>query len=211
MKLPVKTPRSGTMMQFTVSLLLCAFGSFWVLAQDLPKPEISKAPLTDEQLAVYRTVVSDYMKNSRATLNLSNRTYPLELDPGCVHGFSPEQLGNSGPMVHAFSAAPAPKVSLVDPEQQKSKISENDPQNLMKKAIDEREPVTDEQLNKSLELAFSTGIFSFSEIIFDKGHRSAMVSYSFVCGSLCGHGNTLVLERTVNRWKVRKTCSSWIS
>jgi hypothetical protein len=69
----------------------------------------------------------------------------------------------------------------VDPEQQESKVKQNDPQNLIKKAIDEREPVTDGQLDKSLKLAFSTGLFSLSEIVFDKGHRHAFVSYSFVC------------------------------
>lgn len=48
----------------------------------------------------------------------------------------------------------------------------------MKKTIDEREPVTNEQLGKTLELAFSTRFFSLSEIVFDKGHRHAIVSYS---------------------------------
>lgn len=112
-----------------------------------------------------------------------------------MKGFKPEETDNSVLVVHAFAAAPAPNVVLVDPEQQKSKVKQNDPQNLMKKAIDEREPATDEQLNKSLELAFSTGLFSFSEIIFDKGRRRAMVSYSFVCGILVG---------TETRWFSKK-------
>ena len=71
----------------------------------------------------------------------------------------------------------------MDPEQQESKVKQNDPQNLSKKAIDERESVRDGQLDKSLQLAFSTGLFSLSEMVFDKGHRHAFVSYSFVCGS----------------------------
>lgn len=188
------------------------FGGAIVLSQDRPpKPKVSKDAMTDEQLAVYRAVLNDYMKDSPGALNLSSKTHPLEFDTGCVQGFSPDQTGNSVPVVHVFAAAPAPHVVLVDPEQQESKVRENDPQNLMKKAIDEREPVTDEQLNKSLKLAFSTGLFSVSEIIFNKGHRSAMVDYRFWCGSLCGHGNTLVLEKARNGWKLRKTCSSWIS
>jgi hypothetical protein len=202
-------------MRLATAILLAfvvSFGGAIALSQDgPPKTKVSKDAMTDEQLAVYRAVLNDYMKDSRGALNLSNKTYPLEFDTGCMQGFRPEQTDNSSPVVHAFAAAPAPNVVLVDPEQQESKVKEYDPQNLMKKAIDEREPVTDEQLNKSLKLAFSTGLFSVSEIIFDKRHRRAMVGYSFVCGSLCGHGNALVLEKTRNGWKVRKTCSSWIS
>jgi hypothetical protein len=177
-----------------VLAFVVSFGGAIALSQDgPPKPKVSKDAMTDEQLAVYRAVLNDY------------------IDTGCVQGIRPEQTDNSSPVVHAFAAAPAPNVVVVDPEQQESKVKENDPQNLMKKAIDKREPATDEQLNKSLKLAFSTGLFSVSEIIFDKSHRRAMVGYSFVCGSLCGHGNALVLVKTRNGWKVRKTCSSWIS
>jgi hypothetical protein len=194
-------------------MLAFTFGAICTVAQDeSPRPQVSKDALSDEQVAVYRAVLNDYMKDSRGgTLNLSSKTYALEVDEGCAKGFKLEQTDTSVRTIHAFTTAPAPNVVLVDPEQQKSKVKQNDPQNLVKKAIDGREPVTDEQLNKSVELAFSTGLFSLSEIVFDKGHRHAFVGYSFVCGSLCGHGNDLVLERTGNRWKVKRTCSSWIS
>ena len=196
----------------TALMLVFTFGAICVVPQDeSPKPKVSKDALSDEQLAVYRAVLNDYMKDSRSTLNLSSKTYPLVVDEGCAQGFKLEQTNSSVALIHAFTTAPAPKVVLVDPEQQESKVKQNDPQNLIKKAIDEREPVTDGQLDKSLELAFSTGLFSLSEIVFDKGHRHAVVSYSFVRGSLCGHGNDLVLGKTGKGWKVRKTCSSWIS
>lgn len=196
----------------TALMLVFTFGAICAVPQDeSPKPKVSKDALSDEQLAVYRSVLNDYMKDSRGTLNLSSKTYLLVVDEGCAQGFKLEQTNSSATLVHAFSTAPAPRVVLVDPEQQESKVKQNDPQNLIKKAIDEREPVTDGQLDKSLKLAFSTGLFSLSEIVFDKGHRHAFVSYSFVCGSLRGHGNDLVLEKTGKGWKVRKTCSSWIS
>jgi hypothetical protein len=90
-------------------------------------------------------------------------------------------------------------------------VEENDPQNLMKKAIDEHEKVTDEQLDQSVKQAFHTGVFTLSEIAFDKEHRRAVVSYSFVCGMLCGHGNTMVLKRSGESWKIAKRCGGWIS
>jgi hypothetical protein len=174
----------------TTLMLAFTFGAICAVAQgQSQKTKASKDTLSDEQLAVYLAVLKDYMKDSRGSLNLSIKTYPLVVDEGCSKGLKLERTDDSVPSVHAFTSAPAPNVVLVDPEQQKSKVKENDPQNLMKKAIDEREPVTEEQLNKSLELAFSTGLFSFSEIVFDKTHRHAIVSYSFECGGLCGHGN----------------------
>ena len=207
-------------MRIAVSLMLATtlWGICTVAQDDSLKLNVSKEGLTDEQLAIYRVVLNNYMKDSHGTLNLSNRTYPLELagplfDKECVEGIKLEVGDNSVPVVHAFSSAPAlsPNVVLVDPKKQEAKVKQNDPQNLIKKAIDEREPVTNDQLDKSVELAFTTGLFSLSEIIFDKGHRHAIVSYSFVCGRLCGHGNMLILERNGERWKVKTTCGSWIS
>src|SRR5215469_3468188 len=208
-----------TKMRLVVSLMLATFWAFCALAQDdSPKVKVSKEALTDEQLAVYRVVLNNYMKDSHDRLNLSNRTYPLELagpffDKECVQGIKLEAGDNSVPVVHAFSSTTSlsADVVLVDPKMQEAKVEQNDPQNLMKKAIDEREPLTKEQLNKSVEQAFTTGLFSLSEIAFDKGHRLAIVSYSLVCGRLCGHGNMLILEKIGEGWKVKTTCGSWIS
>ena len=102
------------------------------------------------------------------------------------------------------------KIVLVDPDDQEKKVAENDPQKLMHKAID-GEAVTDKQLDESLKKAFASGLFTLTEIIFDKEHRHAMVAYSFFCGGLCGHGNTVILEKTGHGWKLSKWCGGWIS
>jgi hypothetical protein len=54
----------------------------------------------------------------------------------------------------------------------------------MKRAIDDREEVTEKQVDDSVKRAFETGLFTLTEIIFDKQHRRAVVAYSFVCGGL---------------------------
>jgi hypothetical protein len=100
---------------------------------------------------------------------------------------------------------------LVDPDRQEQKVKENDPQNLMKSAIDEGERVSDKQIENSVKQAFATGLFTLTEIRFDKQHHHAMVAYSFVCGGLCGHGNTLILKKVGQGWKVSKRCGGWIS
>ncbi len=74
------------------------------------------------------------------------------------------------------------------------------------KSIDDHEKVTEHQLDDSVKKAFETGLFTLSEIVFDKQHRRAVVAYSFVCGGLCGNGNTLVLKKIGQRWKISKRC-----
>ena len=103
------------------------------------------------------------------------------------------------------------RIVLVDPNRQEKTIKENDPQNLVKKAVDDHEKVTDEQVDQSVKQAVETGLFTLSEIFFDKEHRRAVVAYSFVCGMLCGNGNTLVLKKVGQYWRVTRRCGGWVS
>jgi hypothetical protein len=191
---------------------------FSTAAQDPPKPQVSKDPLTAEQIAVYRAVLQDYTNGSRSPLNVANRTEPLEKselfsDKSCVKGLEFESPDNAVAVVHQIDpvAAPSKKFVLVDPDIQQKKIEENDPQKLMKRAIDDREKVSKRQVDDSVTQAFATGLFTLSEIVFDKQHGRAVLSYSFVCGGLCGHGNTLILKKVGKEWRVSRRCGGWIS
>lgn len=185
------------------------------VAQDSPKPKISKDQLTTEQVAVYRAVLKNYVKDSDGNLNVSNRTdlHDFSFDKDCMRGIVLEKTEDPVPTVHKLSPVVliSSKMILVNPEQQRTKVRENDPGNLVNKTIEGRQRVTKKQLDKAVEQAFVTGLFSLSEIVFDKSHRHAVVSYGFVCGGLCGHGSTLILEKVGDMWKVQTTCSSWIS
>jgi hypothetical protein len=103
------------------------------------------------------------------------------------------------------------RIVIVDPSEQQKKIDKGDPQNLVKRAIDDHVPVSDTAVDDSIKRAFKHGVFTLSEIMFDKKHQRALVSYSFVCGALCGNGNTLILTKAKGNWRVSKTCSSWIA
>jgi hypothetical protein len=187
-----------------------------VTQTDSSKPKVSSDPLTAEQSAVYRAVLGDYTKGASGSLNLANKTEPLE-GPGpedaCVKGIELGAAESSVPLVHQIApAALGPKVVVVDPDQRNKLVKDNDPQNLIKKAIDGHEKVTDRQLDDSVKRAFETGLFTLSEIVFDKQHRHAVVAYSFVCGELCGHGNTVVLKKLGQKWKVVNRCGGgWVS
>jgi hypothetical protein len=203
---------------WTVVMVSLAMSIAGATQENAPKPKLSKDLLTAEQIAVYRAVLQDYTKGSDGALNIANETEPLDqhkssFDKSCVKGIEMEIAENSAPTVHRVDASVTlgKRFVLVDPDQQGKKIEENDPQKLMKRAIDDGEKVTDKQLQDSLKDAFASGLFTFTEIAFDKQHRNAVVAYSFVCGGLCGHGNTLVLKKVGQEWRVKKQCGGWVS
>ena len=197
---------------FTVlALLVISLGA--VAQENPPKPTVSDAPLTSEQIVVYRAVLAVYLKGSDGVLNLANITAPFDgADTACSSVGTGVTKGSAS-SVHRIdpSLVADTKIVLVDSDLQQETIKENDPQNLIKKVIDDGQKFTDGQLDQSLKTAFESGLFTLSEIAFDKEHRRAVVGYSFVCGSLCGSGTTVVLKRVGHKWKVAKRCAEWIS
>ena len=167
-------------------------------------------PLTAEQLAVYRAVLEDWMQGGWPTVNLAFVTQPLPFDgpssaQGCAKGIDLEPAAPA--LVHRFRASDLPqlsngKVTLVDPGQQRAEVSRNDPG----RAIDNGKPVKD-----SVDNGFAHGLFTLSEIRFSRDRTLAIVSYSFICGSLCGNGGAMVLQKTPAGWRIKTTCSQWVS
>jgi hypothetical protein len=199
-----------------MAVMLILIGPALMSQEDSPKPTLSNEPLTNEQLAVYRAVLGNYLKDSDGKLNLANRTDPLDRsrlsDGRCMKAVE-QPTANSAQIIHRIdsSSALGAEIVLVDPDRQRDRIEENDPQNLMKRAVDGHEEVTEKQVDDSVKHAFETGIFTLSEIVFDKEHRRAVVAYSFVCGMLCGNGSTLLLRKVGTKWTVSKTCGGWVS
>jgi hypothetical protein len=91
---------------------------------------------------------------------------------------------------------------LVDPELQAREVRKNDPGN----AIREGKSVDDAVGN-----GFTHGLFTLGEIQFDQSRTHALVSFSFWCGSLCGHGTTTLMEKKDGVWMRKKQCGGWQS
>ena len=202
--------------RFVVAGSMCLFSSPTQAQTDSEHPRISSDPLTVEQIAIYRAVISDYVRGSSGRLNIANITeaphaeHPF-FDDECAKSINVEP--NSAGVVHRLDALVVgrPQLVLVEREGQQIEIERNDPQNLLKKAIDDHEKVTNEELDQSVKQAFESGLFTLSEIVFNRTHRRAVVAYSFVCGTLCGNGNTLVLKKVGKKWKISKRCGGWVS
>jgi hypothetical protein len=195
---------------FTV-LVLAAAGFAAGQDDQQPKLKVSDKPLTAEQLAVYRVVLGSWMAQEMPALNLSIQTVPLgdtgpTADQSCFKGLDLEPA--SPAIVHRFrqqdlaQLGPSRTLTLVDPDRQKQEVRSNDPE----KTGGEGRTIEDAVSN-----GFAHGLATLSEIRFDKQHKHAIVSYGFFCGSLCGNGGALVLEKVDGVWQRKSRCGEWIS
>ena len=185
-----------------------------VAQENAPRPTRTDAALTTDQIAVYRAVLRDYLRGSDGALNLANITEPIdESDGSCFKGMDTTVTKESASVIHRIDASVVSdtKIVLVNPDRQQKTIKENDPDNLIRKGVENGQKVTDEQVDQAVKGAFDSGLFQLSEIIFDKEHRHAVVGYSFICGKLCGNGNTVILTKVGRDWKVAKRCGGWVS
>lgn len=178
--------------------------------QDKPKPKVSDQPLNAEQLAVYRGFFTSWFSDEPAQANLSVVTEPInendmgydkqcaaledsEPAPRELHRFRPEDVSDLGPV----------KLRLIDADRGSAEVKENDPEKGMREG---------KTVDAAVENGFRHGLFSLSEIRFNRQHTRAAVTYSFVCGGLCGNGGTMVMARQADgKWKRVKSCGGWVS
>lgn len=196
--------------------LLVLYLTSAAIAQDAHKPKVTNESPTNEQVEVYRVVLLDFLKDSKDKLKLSNMTEPAEqsvdsLGHGCPKTSSTVTPDSSTLIVHRLDTAATldPRVELVDSDRQVEEIKNGDPAILLKRVINERENIPPKEIDDATEQAVKNGLFKLSEIIFNKKHNRALVSYDFVCGEICGHGEVLLLKKVGGKWKVHKTCNEW--
>jgi hypothetical protein len=178
-------------------------------------PTISNTPLGAEELQVYGAFLEHYIGRGSTATNLGDRTVPIDLSPspedfgsGCLKGLRLENLDAARSIVHSVGATDAvawPKqIRLVPANEQQTHIDENDPSHTI---FAEGKPV-----DKAVRAAFASGLLTLSEIVFDQRHEIAVLSYGFTCGRLCGHGATVILNKTRGKWRLTKRwCSVWMS
>lgn len=176
------------------------------------KPVKSASPLSPDEIAIYRIVLQQYVSDSPGSLNVSATTEALDptspmnhfSDRECLHGIQLENIDAVSHSYHDLTAdvLPTRDMKIVDPKKQSEIVRSNDPSKTIRSG---------KSVDNAVNAAFATGLFSMSEIAFDKEHRHAVVSYGFWCGSLCGNGSTLVFEKVADRWKIDHHCGGWVS
>jgi hypothetical protein len=174
-----------------------------------PEPTLSKKPLSAEAIVIYRIVLKEYRGDEQSVLHLSNRTILIThtgvtAEDGCM---KPEEIEAQPNVIHLLSNADVKKLGdakleLVDAQVLQHDMEMHDPRNGI-------------QAGQSIDSAVSNGFahaqFTLSEIQFDKKHEHAIVSYSFICGRLCGHGGTMQFTKVKGVWTKTGRCHGWIS
>lgn len=172
------------------------------------KPVRRTNPLGADDVTIYRGILERWNSNPRSVLNVSNRTYPIDrdlLDCGCLKGMGLQNIANFAHSFHVLTpdVLAGKNIRLVDVDKQAVIVQNNDPGNSIRGG---------RVVGTMVDGAFSTGLFSMSEIDFDKEHGRALVGYSFVCGSLCGSGGVGLFEEVDGVWKKSEHfCGGWIS
>ncbi|HLY98468.1 MAG TPA: hypothetical protein VKT33_05315 [Candidatus Angelobacter sp.] len=192
-----------------VSLFMISFAT---LAQtEEPKPMVSDDPLTSEQIAVYRAFLQGYNNGSGSTLNLANVTdiwgdpsLDVKQGQGCLKGIHLENIKLAKSTVHRTDALASANLIIVDPAKQNEQVRRNDPSTALREGS--------KTVDDAVKDAFSSGLLTLSEIAFTKDHQWAVMSFSFHCGMLCGHGSVIVLHKNQGVWKITKrNCGGWIA
>jgi hypothetical protein len=164
-------------------------------------------PLSADEVEIYKTVLARWNQGSRTSLNVSSRTTPLDRDVSdcdCLKGIDVQSLAKATRSFHLLTRdVLTKKARLVDAELQSAIAGRNDPMNSIQNGS---------SVKSAVEQGFSNGLFELSEIAFNKERRRAIVSYSFVCGSLCGSGGVWLFEKVDGIWKKsERICGGWVS
>jgi len=168
------------------------------IAQSPQTSAFSKSPLTQDEIAIYRTFLSSYSTGVDAPINLSNTTsefVPLDMDiRGCLKDFpTPMTITEVHHFGNEFSELR--NIRLIDTNTH----AIADPGEAIKKGG---------SVEHSVQEGFEAGVLTISEIHFDQQHHLAAFQYFFRCGSLCGNGATVVFELRDNKWiKSKHFCS----
>jgi hypothetical protein len=170
-------------------------------------PTLSKDPLSTEHIEVYGAFLDGYLTSEqRRSISLSDQTFPLEFDEmdhggNCLNGVVMENLAAVAKAIHSFGPEIAKGRNLVLVDRKRHALK--DPGKAIKNG---------ESVDRAVEAGFAAGVLSLSEMAFDKSHEHAALKFSFICGGLCGHGGTALLEKNKDGWKeIHNSCGRWIS
>lgn len=177
--------------------LALAAGSAATQSRD---PASGVATTADEQ-AIYQTILSAWLggEQSRQMVDRRLGDAPSVSDNAeCTKGLRFSE-GSKGSL-SALDAATFHQrnVELVDGSTWRA----DDP---------ERSMAQGKSVDAAVKEAFSHSLFSFSRIAFSDDGKDALVSFGMVCGSLCGHGETLHMHKSGSQWKKTGDCGSWES
>jgi hypothetical protein len=211
MKLTTLPQKFQASLPLLVALLVCIDFDLPLASQSTEvQRKVVGQPLTAEQLAVYRTMLVSWYQGEKAKINLGALTDSISVtdnspDKGCMKGLSME--APAAGLVHQIRQEDLVHLGpfefrLIQPNAGEKEVSDNDPGKAIQKG---------KAVDQAVENGFAHGLLTIGEIQFDNTHTHAVVSFSFVCGGLCGNGTTMLLEKKDGVWRKKAQCGGWVS
>lgn len=172
------------------------------------KPVVSRSPLSEEQLSVYRGFLDKF--SFLHFRNLASVTIPFDFKGfpegrPCLRGIELENLSESLRTAHTFGPeiTKGRDLRLVDPLEQGKLLQQRDASSGTQK---EKLTAQDQEIGSELNFLV------LSEIAFDTKHQFAVLKYLLVCGQHCVSGTTLVMEKVDGKWTAssRRPCAMFV-
>jgi hypothetical protein len=120
---------------FVFSAVLALAVPYTTSGSGKAKPVKSTTALSADEIAVYKAVLRTYSRDKDATLNVSDRTYPLDPSapttgfdkPECLNGVVLENLSTVSHSYHELppEVLPSKATNLVDPRAQAGIVRSN--------------------------------------------------------------------------------------
>ena len=176
-----------------VLLLLSCLASV-MLAQS----ERLKEAITEDETAIYRAVFSSFEEARRADVMLVAETTALRVPAYKSEPANPRQSREYPIWAACLAGSEIENASSTGGRRLPAELL-----TFAKTAFAKR---------RTGEPATFRGELVVSDIIFNQEKTYAVVSYSWTCGALCGHGETQVFQKTDGQWRQRqRLCEGWAS
>jgi hypothetical protein len=67
-------------------------------------------------------------------------------------------------------------------------------------------------IQDAVSKAIESGFLSLSEVASDKNKETAVMRFTFYCGTVCGRGGLLIYKKMDGKWQDSpSTCSLWMA
>lgn len=155
-----------------------------------------------EELAVYRSLLSDWIQSGHRQINLVSIPMPLDVAE-CESGISRGDSRDIGKLVSSdIAQLKTDRIQLLDIETSIDPSRRDEVTRNVKRGA----PMSGGILGQIGD----GSVLTFSTVLFDSSHQRAIAGYRYWCGGDCGHGKTLLLERRGDEWAVSKFCSRFV-
>ena len=170
---------------------------------------LAQEPLSSNSVAIYRAFLTNYYGRSRGPINIIDETslFGFEMgEQGSASCLKEAQLhATPSEQRHVLNRSIIPDgmtAHFIPPEDRDKSL--RDPGDAIRSGGS-----VDDAVKKGVEAA----VITLSEIVFDANHTHAILSYSFVCGNLCGNGGAVRFQKNSHGVWVESNgrCGEWVS